>query len=481
MKIKHLSISLALILSMSLSSCNDWLTVLPKNQSPSDKMFESESGFQMSLTGLYLLLKVNYNPESMLMGGQGIEYMANNYAIQNTANTSSWSYLLSHHIYTDNDLDRSLGFLFQSNYKTITNANVLLDGIRHQKKILPEKMAKLMEGEALAIRAFCHFDLLRLWGPVPLHPNKSSKYLPYVKEMNTERYPYITYDEFIKDLKDDLTQALALLKDADPILRYSNSQLNAGYVSINEYSSMFWYYRQKRFNYYSVEALLARLALWTGDKASAYKYAKDIIDAKNEDGTSKFQLGAKADISSNDFSFYKEHLMGLDTQNYTDRYNSFRTTYVNKVSVIENTLYHNEPDIRLNLLQRNNNTATWGDVYGTLKYSKLSSTDYGMPKSVPLIRLAEIYLIAIETAPLSEANTYYKTFCESRNASYAPLTADNLQDKIIEEYVKEFFGEGQTFFAYKRLGSSKMLLNDMSVTEGEYVLPIPQDEIGYYK
>ena len=37
-------------------SCSDWLDVSPKTSIPTDKQFESESGFKDALTGIYLKL-----------------------------------------------------------------------------------------------------------------------------------------------------------------------------------------------------------------------------------------------------------------------------------------------------------------------------------------------------------------------------------------------------------------------------------------
>ena len=38
---------------LGLMSCSDWLDVSPKTSIPTDKQFESESGFKDALTGIY--------------------------------------------------------------------------------------------------------------------------------------------------------------------------------------------------------------------------------------------------------------------------------------------------------------------------------------------------------------------------------------------------------------------------------------------
>lgn len=459
-------------------SCSDWLTVQPKNISPKDKMFSSESGFQAALVGLYQNLQTIYRPTDFMMGG-GIEYMANNYAMNITGGSTDINYMLYTHNYTSSDLDTSFGQLFQNFYLVITNANALLEGLEEQKGILPEQEAALIKGEALAIRAFCHFELIRLWGPSPVAISDSKRYLPYVTKMSIENYPYATYSEYMQHILEDFTEAETLLKGSDPIMEYPNSQLNAGYINIDKYKAMFWYYRQKRFNYYGVKALLARYYLWMGNKEQAYQAAKEVIDALNPDGTKKFTLGTNTSVSTNDYLFYSEHLIGLDMK-FEDKIHYFQGTYVNKAENIRSGLYNNESDIRLNLFTQSSSTM-FGLVLGTVKYSKFTDLDYSSAKSVPLIRLAEVYLIACETAPLDEANKYYSDFCTSRESTPTTLTDNNRQEIIIREYVKEFFSEEQSFFAYKRLGLSKLLLSDFPVTPEQYTLPIPTAEEGFYQ
>ena len=99
---------------------------------------------------------------------------------------------------------------------------------------------------------------------------------------------------------------------------------------------------------------------------------------------------------------------------------------------------------------------------------------------VPLIRLSEMYLIAMETATtLQEANGFYKIYMEDRGVIASDLNQSQLNDEILKEYRREFFGEGQMFFTYKRLGAKRMLWkSDREVGEKDYILPLPKTELG---
>ena len=52
-----------------------------------------------------------------------------------------------------------------------------------------------------------------------------------------------------------------------------------------------------------------------------------------------------------------------------------------------------------------------------------------------------------------------------------------LTKEIEKEWKKEFLGEGQMFYFYKRLGYTKLPNSSLLINEKVYVLPMPEDEI----
>ena len=93
------------------------------------------------------------------------------------------------------------------------------------------------------------------------------------------------------------------------------------------------------------------------------------------------------------------------------------------------------------------------------------------------MRLAEIYLIVAETAPLTEANEVYKEYCDARNVPYIPLTESDRRERILLEYIREFCGEGQNFYTYKRYNTKNMLFGVRELTDEQYRLVIPSAEL----
>ena len=437
----------------SLFGCTDWLTIQQETQLTKEDMFKTQAGFYDALTGSYILMRDNYSPSGQMVLG-GVEYMAN---LWETTEGLGVAYYYASHDYRVERVERELGNMFLKQYEIIANLNILIKYIDNQQRVLTDKEEKLYKGEALGLRAFIHFDLIRLWGPMPTQVDESYKYLPYETTVQLENYPYSNYREYMNKLCADLDSAELLLKQVDPILSAGKS---SGY-------------RPNRMNYYAVLGLQARVHLWLGEKDEALRYARMVKDATSVDGKKLFSLGSQADLNRNDRVFYaSEQLFGVAIEEFDDSRipDGFKqlTTEVDALYTIK--------DIRLSLWFANN-----GGYRSPNKYDNMASSDSQQTKapslSVPMIRLAEMYLIIAECADLSEANGMYKEFLASRGLVTTELTESNRKEVIQLEYLKEFYAEGQMFYVYKRLGTVTMHWGTKECGEDVYVLPLPLREL----
>ena len=437
----------------SLFGCTDWLTIQPETQVTKEDMFKTQAGFYDALTGSYILMRDNYSPSGQMVLG-GVEYMAN---LWETTEGLGVAYYYASHDYRVERVERELGNMFLKQYEIIANLNILIKYIDNQQRVLTDKEEKLYKGEALGLRAFIHFDLIRLWGPMPTQVDESYKYLPYETTVQLENYPYSNYREYMNKLCADLDSAELLLKQVDPILSAGKS---SGY-------------RPNRMNYYAVLGLQARVHLWLGEKDEALRYARMVKDATSVDGKKLFSLGSQADLNRNDRVFYaSEQLFGVAIEEFDDSRipDGFKqlTTEVDALYAIK--------DIRLSLWFANN-----GGYRSPNKYDNMASSDSQQTKapslSDPMIRLAEMYLIIAECADLSEANGMYKEFLASRGLVTTELTESNRKEVIQLEYLKEFYAEGQMFYVYKRSGTVTMHWGTKECGEDVYVLPLPLREL----
>ena len=159
----------------SLFGCTDWLTIQPETQVTKEDMFKTQAGFYDALTGSYILMRDNYSPSGQMVLG-GVEYMAN---LWETTEGLGVAYYYASHDYRVERVERELGNMFLKQYEIIANLNILIKYIDNQQRVLTDKEEKLYKGEALELRAFIHFDLIRLWGPMPTQVDESYKYLCY--------------------------------------------------------------------------------------------------------------------------------------------------------------------------------------------------------------------------------------------------------------------------------------------------------------
>ena len=128
----------------------------------------------------------------------------------------------------------------------------------------------MVKGEALALRAMLHFDMLRLFGPV-YSKDSDKKAIPYYTKQTNTPEPILTAEEVAGQVAADLEDARTLLAN-DPVKTEGTLMSGA-----QDGTSNFMRYRALRLNYYAVEALLARVCLYMGDKKDAFKYASDVI------------------------------------------------------------------------------------------------------------------------------------------------------------------------------------------------------------
>jgi hypothetical protein len=263
-------------------------------------------------------------------------------------------------------------------------------------------------------------------------------------------------------------------------------------------------YRQLRFNYYAVLALKARVYMWlvpsnSVNRVNAVKYAQMVIDAKDHLGAPTFRLGKGADRIAGDYTMSSEHIMALSVYNLKDM--------ANGLFLESGTLARSDFNIQDGFYYLNNlfppaervGDIRWLSMWsykvtpgqtGFVMYRKFIQRDPLAVLQVPLLRLSEMYLILTECAQSkTEAEGFYATYCAEKGIPFtngfnaAGWEADR-KNKMIREYVREFYAEGQTFFTYKRYNVTTLpaswTASFYSGTTARYIVPKPDREINYH-
>jgi hypothetical protein len=482
---------LILLFSIILGAgCSDWLNEpRPFGETDAEDLYRTEDGFKSVLIGAYINMSSTdlYGKNmSMLLPELFAQHW--NVPIATTTGSQTAEGQIKRFNFENDGVKTVVSNTWKAYYNCIVNLNSLLGEIDAKKSLFSGDNYNLIKGEALGLRAFLHFELLRLFGPVPLDADPSRPAIPYVKKVSktSEELLSIPYGKVLDEIIADLDEAETLLAD-DPVARFDRETLTDPSDSNTALiGDDFYYYRHNRFNLYAVKATKARYYLWRGNKVEALKYADEIINAVRTNGASKiFTLGDNSYIlSSNDllmgreliFAVHKDKLGAIVEPLYK------ANGMLSQTSTAMTVAYENYgDDIRWKTERYWQNVPFAGGV--TFMFKKYLSADYATAaKDVPVIRLSEMHFIAMEcAATVDEAKQYFEPYMVARNLNFAwkDLLIDDhsILERLQREYRKDFMGEGQMFYLYKRHKVENFTWPDAFVMNPDnYVVPKPDKQ-----
>ena len=463
------------------ASCDSWLEVKPYDQIAEGELQKSEEGYQKMLNGIY----IDLNSDALYgqtLSVEMIEVMGGAYTIGtdnsvwgNYKDLSSYQYNTE---YWRNRLDQT----WNKAYALILNCNKILETIDGNKNLFTDGSYYIIKGEALALRAMLHFDMLRLFGPV-YSKDSDKKAIPYYTKQTNSPEPILTAQEVMEKITADYEDALNYLAN-DPV-KTEGTMMS----STEDGTSNFLRYRALRLNYYAVEALMARAYLYMGNKTEAFKYATDVIKTADQNifpfVDKNLVIGSPADP---DRIFSSEVLFALtNTSRGTIHKNFFDPSrlpnYVFRMddSMMSNLVYGGaattggyQDDYRYRACWM----ATGSNRY-FYKYSDMVANGSIQNTMIPMVRLGEMFLIAAESqsGDLKAGVQYVNALRRNRGvASLTTLTPDLLK----YEYIRELYGEGQLFYLYKRLNSdiitSATSSKNPKASDLIFVVPLPDTE-----
>ncbi len=462
------------------TSCDDWLDVKPKTQIESDDMFSNETGFKDVLNGVYV------NISSASMYGREMTYglvdvIGDMY--YGVYSNSTYSQAKNHN-YTYSGVETMINNIWQNTYSSIAMINELLNQLESADKALfARDNYNVIKGEAIGLRAFLHFDLLRLFAKAPV-VDANAPAIPYVTAYSFKITPQSTVTETLDKIIADLQVAADLLKQSDPI--YTGREITT--TDDNGYLLS----RQFHMNYYAVKAMMARAYLYKGDKSNARQCAQEVINSGKFTWT-KVDNIATANDSERDRTFTKEQVFALQIDNlhsYVDP-----TIYGASLAYAVR-LYIGKYQLS-NIWPTATHATDWRYVYFITNQGASSTSNYtssklwqeGMSESytkrMPIIRLPEMYLILAE-CDVANAATQLNIIRENRGVT-APVnisTEAAMEDEITLEYFREFYNEGQLFYRYKRINDAihyggYYFRKNVQYNTDLYVLPMPAEEIEF--
>lgn len=482
-----------------LTSCDDWFDVKSSSEIRRDEHYKNVRGFQQTLTGCYIKMS------EVGLYGKSMSFYAPEVMAHQFEKLSDLSLAALHeHNYRTVETILLFDQVWANAYNVIVNANDALEKIEEKKKELNPIDYAVLRGEFLAIRAYIHFDLLRLYGYGDWANRKSQLdaklTIPYVTGLSKYLTPQHTGAEVYNFLIKDLDEAAVLLKENDPITKVKKA---SDFEIVN--SDGFYRYRNLHLNYYAVRGLQARIHQWMGSPEAMTKAldaATEVIKFVEAGGfisssdafSTTVDFIASDKLNESNYCLFPEALFGLEVQDLESKTKMFfvrdfvsgNTTALHINSTRTAEIYESQNlDVRFSKLLYQNTGANNSYVSVKLFQDKLATNN---KNRVALLRIPEVYYIAAEAQLAQGASGVTEAInllnkVRTKRGLFTPLSTtlsvQATMDEIRKEYAKEFVSEGVMFFYYKRLGIKHFYGTPVGeeMTDKQYVVPFPDFEL----
>ena len=472
LKFKYIAfVTLIMSILSATTGCKKFIEIdPPKSSITTGQLFSDNTQAEWAVAGIYSKMIMGID-QSLLPRAAEMTFSAGLATIlgsfsademHNSDATFSPDYYYLHINRLTTDRAGAPANAWKTAYKVVYDANAVIEGLAASTSLL-DSVKDQLRGEALALRSFAYFYLVNFFGDVPL-----ALTIDYTKTINLSRAPVAkVYEQIINDL----IEARSLVADDFSVGKDERVRVNS------------WF----------VEALLARIYLYTGKYQDAITSATNVINK-----TDYFSLEPNlADVFS---STSREAILQLKPTNTDGAVKNampegylFSPLNAANVSVFQLNEYFvqsfDTDDQRKNIW-----ITQAGGMSSPFKYTvgALNGTQFGpQPQYYMVIRLAELYLIRAEASLLlSESNK--DAAINDLNAlrertgldALSPtLNAAEVTEAIANERKFELFAEwGHRWLDLKRTGKAIEVLSQIPSKQpwaGDHQLlyPIPASEI----
>ncbi len=476
-KIYKIAALLGLASSLSLTSCNKFLDVQPTGTLIEDVQFSDEQGYYDALYGVYgKMASENLYGEALSYGF--LDKIGQQFCYNIAVNVDN---RIVQFQYKDQDVRKLVDAIWVNQYEAISYVNNILKHL--EKEDLSQGNFKWVKGEALALRAYLHFDVLRLFAD--RYPgNENARGIPYAYTFDLNNKQLFNLKDSYANVIKDLTDAELLLSE-DKVVKTEDT-----------FSTDFTQGRIAHMNLYAVKALLARVYYTMGNATEAAKYAAEVIEAKHNFSlvkSSKFEEVRRFPASPElIFGLHNTQLSKgiaslfinreLSSGTFTEARKDLSDLYETKKFSASNT------DVRYKSFYVDNSEQLTFSFVRFIKDEAEINEQSKQLKGICMIRLPEMYYIlsesiydtdkakAIETLNEVRASRGLEAIDETTIAS-----KEAFQTEMSHERMREFPGEGQIFYGLKYYNQEFVAWDKEMVKPSAdiFVLPWPEAELEF--
>jgi starch-binding outer membrane protein, SusD/RagB family len=445
-KYKLLVVAAALF-GATLTSCKkSFLETNPTNAVSDDAALESTKNAYAALNGIHRILYVQYDNQPE--GGEGAamiirDLLGEDVIYTNPAGRMDFAGFIQW-ISHRNVNSGNMRFVYRMYYRIISNANVLINGI--DKAVGPDADKKIIKGQALAYRAWSHFQLVQLWGErYKAGGGNTQLGVPLITVNTTEGQPRATVEEVYTQINKDLDEAITLLQGYVPAGSAAKSNITANVA----------------------KGFKARVALTQGEWETAATNAiaaragfSLMTNAEYLQGFNKLQnqewMWGSRMIADHTTFFWTFHASMGANFNGSNTRTQPRAINANLWNALPAT------DIRKQVFDLTGANVPVPPGGIRIPYHSKKFLSEGVDNSigdVPYMRMAEMYLIEAEARARqnrdADARAALFTLVKNRNPNYTLSTNSGqaLLDEILLHRRVELWGEGFRFTDLKRMNT----------------------------
>ena len=471
-----------------LSGCSKWLDVSPENQITDEDLYKDYNGFRNALNGVYRELS-----EQGLYGRElswgFLSVLAQDYDVDRLYNAYPEAAAYN---YDFEDNKAIIETIWTRMYNAVANCNKLIEEVkRKESSFFPLGAAEqdLIHGEALALRAFIHFDIARLFAP-SLSVDANGAYVPYFTHYPSKYEVKRPTSEILTLVVEDLVEAEKLVAHFDTTYAEESELYSAAYRYHPSDGTLgrFFESRGIRLNYMAIHGLLARVYMYAGDEENAEKEARFVLEhfVADEGGVDALRFATEEELRwgrNFEWRYMSEILFALYDRQLTDLYDQYKVTTGTSFALKEawpNYFTQDGEDIRVDVGELVAETG----LYNVRKWQEVDNPAQSMVSDnfalIPILRLSEMYYIISEcrynAGDEAGAIDYLQKVRDAYHADGRTIVGSQYWNELLLEMQKEYLTEGQLFYYYKRR-NIPITNGGMTITVGDkFVFPIPESE-----
>jgi len=459
---KHINKILLLAVFLAFQSCGeDYLSPTPESAVSAAGYFTTEAQLETGLINMYDGLQGVNSTSTNDNHSTQVEFYLTEMRSDNTRTKNSEGEPAQFESFAVESTNGIVNDYYRSVYNTIYRANLVLENL----DVASAERAAAFEGEAKFVRAYCYFQLVRLFGEIPLI---SSVIGP---DDTDTQFSRVSTDQVYDLIVSDLTAAAASLDDT---------------------------YRT-RASKSAAQGLLAKVQLTLGNYSEAQSLCEAVMGAGyslepnfkdvfyNEDNSEViFSIGYISDDSKDSQNFSGEWLNAVGRTagvNYAtteavaalDALGGNRTAYSYRIDPIQS-----EQRQVVKYLPNGDESL---DIAPTSSDPTMAGNDW------IVLRYADVLLMHTEAIMGASPNTVsaaaLASFKEVRErAGITETVTEVTKASLLDERRVELAFENHRLFDLIRLGFAQSVLSEFATNNGfsfspnDLLLPIPNNEIG---